>query len=861
MAAKQLPIDLNVLNVIAHRYRWLLVILTLVSVGISSLIVKSIVDVYSASIIIFVDPENVLGGIAEGVAVSTTLNDQLNTLRPLILSDDFIEPYVIQELDIRLSDVYTPPMRLKFMTILAEGLNVLKDIVKRIFGFPIYHLTPEQEQIQERLQLISILKEQISLTQSQGRLLTIGYEGPNSTACKKIVEIVSNQCRDLLLRGKNQETREALRYIESQYGTATQTLEDLERELANMRVEQFDKGPEAKIALLQQREEALMTIRILTQDSESANSRKQEVELAKAKRQTVLRQDPEIMIKLAEQSRNQDAIDLEAAKKELNTLLIDRGFTEEWPAVKKLQNRIAELEQSLQAQVQKDPESEEKIFLVDPIYNEYYRQITQIESDQASTNKQIQKLQTNIGIYEEKLKAMPEIEKSFAAIARKIELYEDLQVELAKRRETARATMELEKSRVETRIRVLNRSTPNEPIGISPILIMAAICMIGPGIGGGIVFLAYYLNSSVKSQDDVQTEYNLPVIAVIPNTNFKRESKKHQEWKQQAIKRLGRFPTEVALKLPFTTRRIALSLGSQTRETSSESALAHMSSSDAIQPANADFTDITAEETHDYHESIEIELFDHLIKRMPTPPASSTESHLMVTMLTNPESQAAEEYRRLCFNVEWGLKETLSGPCRTILVTSALPNEGKTLTAINLASTLARNHKVLLLDANFRKPSLHQAFGVEAGPGLSDMLERQTTPQLYFASESPNLTILPAGIGGWHPADLLSSKPMTQFLESIKGSSYFEYTILDVPPVSLIPDSSIIASKVDGIVWVIWELHTDKEVVRSALERITNPAILGVVLNRSEQRSLSKKYGKMWKEYQRAPWRKSSENR
>lgn len=858
MAAKQFPIDLNVLNVIAHRYRWLLVTLTLISVGVSSIIVKSMVDVYSASIIIFVDPENVLGGIAEGVAVSTTLNDQLNTLRPLILSDDFIEPFVIQELDIRLSDVYTPPLRLRFMTTVLTGVDEVKDVVKRIFGFPIYKLTQEQKQAQERLQLISILKKQIILTQSQGRLLTIGYNGPNATACKKIVEIVSNKCRDLLLRGKNQETRDALRYIESQYNTATQTLDDLERELANMRVEQFDKGPEAKIALLQQRQAALDTIRILTQESELTNSKKQELELAKAKRQTVLRQDPDIVAKLAEQSRNQDAISLEESKKRLNELL-ERGFTQEWPEVKKYQARIAELESSLKTQVEKDPESEEKIFLADPIYNEYYRQIKQIESDQASTNLQIQKLQTNIGIYEEKLRAMPEVEKSFAEIARKIELHEDLQKDLAKRRETARATMELEKSRVETRIRVLSRSNPNEPIGISPIIIMLAICLIGPGIGGGIVFLAYYLNSSVKNQDDVQTEYNLPVIAMIPNTNFKRESKKYRTWQKQAMKRLGSLPSQVKLTLPFSKRHVAVSLNHQPVETPSQEALTQASSSKSLpaRPNNDAFAEF-AEDVHNNHdEPVEIELFNYTIKRMPTPPTASVESRLMVTMLTNPESQAAEEYRRLCFNVEWGLKETLSGPCRTILVTSALPNEGKTLTAINLASTLARNHKVLLLDANFRKPSIHHAFGLEPGPGISDMLEHQLCPSVYFSPESPNLNILPAGIGGWHPADLLSSKPMTLFLESIKGSSYFEYAVLDVPPVSLIPDSSIIASKVDGIVWVIEELHTDKDVVRSALERITNPAILGVVLNRSEHHSLSKKYGKIWKEYQRAPWRQS----
>ena len=255
-------------------------------------------------------------------------------------------------------------------------------------------------------------------------------------------------------------------------------------------------------------------------------------------------------------------------------------------------------------------------------------------------------------------------------------------------------------------------------------------------------------------------------------------------------------------------------------------------------------------------ESLEIELAGRIMKRIPTPPSTNTSSRLIVTMFTNPKSQAAEEYRRLCFNVEWGLKETLSGPCRTILVTSALPNEGKTLTSINLALTLARTHRVLLVDSNFRKPSIHQAFGIEASPGLADFLEHQVTPQLYYPPESPNLTVFTSGIGGWHPADLLTSNPMTQFVESVKSSSFFEFAVFDVPPVSLIPDSSIIASKVDGIVWVIWELSTAKEAVRQALARVTNPAILGVVLNRSEQRALPKKYDKIWREYQHPSLRK-----
>lgn len=845
MAAKQLPIDLKVLGVIANRHKWMLVILTFFSFALSAVIARSIVDVYSASIVIFVDPENVLGDIAKGVAVTSNLNDQLNTLRHLILSEDFIEPNVIQELDIRLSDIYIPPAHLTFTPMFLRAADSLKNVVKTLFGLEVYSLSSEQKQLLERLEVTSILKEQISITQSQGRLLTISYGGPNQTACKKIVEIVANQCRDLLLRTKNQETRDALRYIEGEYSQATNTLEDLERELANMRVEQFDKGPEAKIALLQQRQESLDTIRLLNQDMETLNSKKQEMEMAKAKRQTVLRQDPVILQKLAEQTRNQDAITLEESRKRLKEL-IERGFTNEWPEVKKLQTRIAELENSLKTQVQSDPEAEETIFLADPIYNEYYRQIKQIESDQNSMGIQAQKLQANVNIYEEKLKQMPEVEKGFASLERKIELHEALQIDLAKRRETARATMELEKTRGENRIRVLSRTNPNKPTGIPPIAIMIVVCMIGPSIGGGIIFLLYYLNNSVKSPEDVQIEYNLPVIAVIPKTNFKRESQKHLALQETVLKRAEKLREKLIAMMPvLPTLPPAISRFLPSRSSPTSDAAPFISPTDSFM----ELAPMLREEEA-APESLEIELAGRIMKRIPTPPSTNTSSRLIVTMFTNPKSQAAEEYRRLCFNVEWGLKETLSGPCRTILVTSALPNEGKTLTSINLALTLARTHRVLLVDSNFRKPSIHQAFGIEASPGLADFLEHQVTPQLYYPPESPNLTVFTSGIGGWHPADLLTSNPMTQFVESVKSSSFFEFAVFDVPPVSLIPDSSIIASKVDGIVWVIWELSTAKEAVRQALARVTNPAILGVVLNRSEQRALPKKYDKIWREYQ-----------
>jgi len=802
MATKQLPIDLKVLRVIAYRYAWVLVVLTFLSIALSSFIVLSRINLYSASITIFVDPASALGEITRGVAVTTSLKDQLATLQHLILSDDFLEPHVIQELGLRFEDVYVPPGKLDFMPEAIKFAESLKNAIKKLLTLPVYTQSEEQQRYLREREMIAVLKNGISIKQSRGMLLIISYTGLNPNICKEIVEILANQCKELLLRNKNQEAREALRYIERQYNETTDKLEDFERGLAEMRVEQFDKGPEAKIALLTQRQETLDGLRVIQQDLETLASKKQELIEAKTKRQTVLRSDPEVIAELAQISRNQEAIELDALKKRLTEL--QAVYTDEWPEVKELKQQIADREKAIQSKMKEDPKAEEKIFLADPIYNEYFRQITQIETEETSLKLREKRLNDNILIYEDKLRNMPEFEKSFGTIQRKIGLYAGLQLGLAQKLETARATMQLEKTRERNRIRTVARSFPIKPSVISPLILMPILWLLGPAAGGGIIFLLYYLNNSVKSPEDVQKEYNLPVIAVIPKTNFKKALKTHKK----LLKNLEKH------------------------------SLPHVEQTEQLV-------------VRDIGDS-EVELFNRVIKRVPIPPASKFSSGLlMVTMLTNPESRAAEEYRRLCFNVEWGLKEALSGSCKTIMVTSALPAEGKTIAALNLATTLARNHRVLLIDTNFRNPAIHRVFGIPQGLGLSDMLANNTTPDLYVSEGSPNLSILPAGLTLTHPADLLSSIHMDHFIESVKSSSYFTYAIFDVPPVSLIPDSSIIASKLEGIVWVIQELQTSKEIVRLALARVTNPAILGVVLNQSEQRALPRRYNKVWKDYQR----------
>jgi Mrp family chromosome partitioning ATPase len=133
-------------------------------------------------------------------------------------------------------------------------------------------------------------------------------------------------------------------------------------------------------------------------------------------------------------------------------------------------------------------------------------------------------------------------------------------------------------------------------------------------------------------------------------------------------------------------------------------------------------------------------------------------------------------------------------------------------------------------------------FGIPASPGLSDLIVDNATPDLYVPDGSPALSLMQAGLSLSWPADLLGSTIMSEFVESLTHTSSFDYAVFDVPPTSYLPDTPIVASKVTGVVWVIQELSTSKDVIRSALARITNPTLFGVVLNKSEQRLVPPKY-------------------
>ena len=171
----------------------------------------------------------------------------------------------------------------------------------------------------------------------------------------------------------------------------------------------------------------------------------------------------------------------------------------------------------------------------------------------------------------------------------------------------------------------------------------------------------------------------------------------------------------------------------------------------------------------------------------------------------------------------------------TLLVTSSQPGEGKTVAAANLAVSLARlNQRVLLVDADLRKPRLHEVFGFEQQPGLTDVLKGKATHNAIRTTKVPRLWLLPSGLPSRHAADLLGSERFTQLIECFREQ--FDWIVLDSPPVLPVTDACLITRVASGVLFVVGSGQTSRDVGRAAVERLdaVGANLVGALLNRAD---------------------------
>jgi capsular exopolysaccharide synthesis family protein len=208
--------------------------------------------------------------------------------------------------------------------------------------------------------------------------------------------------------------------------------------------------------------------------------------------------------------------------------------------------------------------------------------------------------------------------------------------------------------------------------------------------------------------------------------------------------------------------------------------------------------------------------------------------------LTAQESLAAEKFRFLGVRLR---QLQHNRPLKKLLITSTIPEEGKSTVSANLATILARRQqpKILLLEGDLRRPSLSKQFGLERIPGLSEWLKGDPRPMKHiYRLEGPNLWFLPAGRPPENPLELMQSGRLSELQNQLSG--WFDWIIIDSPPILPLADTSVWARLADGILLVTREGITKKRMLQRGLQALEQSKLLGAVVNSSTNTDHSNYY-------------------
>jgi protein-tyrosine kinase len=225
--------------------------------------------------------------------------------------------------------------------------------------------------------------------------------------------------------------------------------------------------------------------------------------------------------------------------------------------------------------------------------------------------------------------------------------------------------------------------------------------------------------------------------------------------------------------------------------------------------------------------------FDDLVARC-THPRWRPLANANVFSAANANPHAPEQFRTLRSRL-YQLRQ--HQPLRTLLVTSALAAEGKTFVASNLAQSIVRqpDRRVLLIDADLRRPRLHVELGAPQSPGLADYLREQADEVgIVQQGQEGNLCFIPGGSDVANPSELLSNGRLKVLLERV--APVFEWVILDSPPCLPVADATALAGLCDGVLLVLRAASTPSELGQKAVQELQGRNVVGAVLNAIDMR-------------------------
>ena len=226
-----------------------------------------------------------------------------------------------------------------------------------------------------------------------------------------------------------------------------------------------------------------------------------------------------------------------------------------------------------------------------------------------------------------------------------------------------------------------------------------------------------------------------------------------------------------------------------------------------------------------------------------------------IISIKNPKSPIAEAYRGIRTSIEFS---NLDKDLQVINVTSSMQNEGKSTVLANLAVSFANlDKKVLIMEGDLRNPSVHRMFNISNIKGLTDiLLQNKVFADCVHCTDVKNLHVLTCGAIPPNPSEMLSSKKIRDFIESLR--EYYDYIFIDAPPIGIVTDAGIISTYTDGCIFVVGAGDADIEMAKVSKERLEKVGanILGVVLNKFESSGASGYYNYYYEQETKARGRR-----
>lgn len=226
-----------------------------------------------------------------------------------------------------------------------------------------------------------------------------------------------------------------------------------------------------------------------------------------------------------------------------------------------------------------------------------------------------------------------------------------------------------------------------------------------------------------------------------------------------------------------------------------------------------------------------------------------------IISIKNPKSPIAEAYRGIRTSIEFS---NLDKNLQVITVTSSMQNEGKSTVLANLAVSFANlDKKVLIMEGDLRNPSVHRMFNISNIKGLTDiLLQNKVFADCVHCTDVKNLHVLTCGAVPPNPSEMLSSKKIRDFIESLR--EYYDYIFIDAPPIGIVTDAGIISTYSDGCIFVVGAGDADIEMAKVSKERLEKVGanILGVVLNKFESSGASGYYNYYYEQETKARGRR-----